>query len=996
MARQLFDELGAREPSDFVALPSWPAPDSAGNPDQPAALAGAVCTLARRALVQHTLVVVDDADIVEGDPLREFLEALVLHLPPMLHLVLAARRVPPLRLARLKAAGEVAYISGRDLAIGASDIGGLTDADRTAVEEIANATGGWPLAVRLAADLHQRGGPLDARPLVERLLARDAILFEYLAEEVLSSATEEEREVLAIAACLPTVSAALLESLGRGELVAALVSLGEAGTFVEPDPVAPGRYRATLVGGEFVRRAIPPPTAAFLTRAIAALDAAGDHAEAVMLCTRLGDAVRTRELLVAMPRPERQMSPESLDAALALAEQSGDDARLTELRGDLQYLRGSWDDAIALYAKATALGGGHAIRLARKQATILYLRGDLARGEEMCQAAPLDGSDPAEESQVLAWHAAMRWVRFDVEGCEALLTRAEAAGVESGDDAALATVHTTRAMLAAMRGDRRGNAESYRLAVQHAERADDVVQLVRIRSNRGSHHMEHGDYQAALAELGTAIEQSELVGSETFAAVAYANRGETLTRMGRLDDALRDLRHAEGIWERVGSHLVHYALAQLGDVQALRGQRSEAIALYRQAAEVADRYGDAQGLVPALIGLARTLLTDDPDGAMAAAERAIATSRAVSMPHALLAAGWIELHWGDRSAAAARAAAALRLGQAHQDRAAVAESLLLRSAIEKPPAPGPAEEARRLWRDLGNPIGEARALLLEAQSLTGDAHDTAVATAEALLAESGAWGILAESRSASRPPDAPDVTIVTLGSFRVTRAGVTIEVADWGSRKARDLVKLLVARRGAPVVREEVAALLWPDEPDRSSRRLSVLLSTIRGVLDPQKARAADYYVAADHDTVWLVREHVDVDIEQFLRDAADGRRLLAGGDTTAAEALLGRAAARYLGEFCADDPYVDWAAGTRELTRHTFVEVVGELGRLADARGAHGDAVRHRLRILDVDPYDEQAHLHLIRALTEQRRHGEARRAYRNYCSRLHELDLDPAPFPG
>ena len=36
-----------------------------------------------------------------------------------------------------------------------------------------------------------------------------------------------------------------------------------------------------------------------------------------------------------------------------------------------------------------------------------------------------------------------------------------------------------------------------------------------------------------------------------------------------------------------------------------------------------------------------------------------------------------------------------------------------------------------------------------------------------------------------------------------------------------------------------------------------------------------------------------------------------------------------------------------------------------------------------------------MIRSLLAQRRHGEARRAYRAYCARLAELDLDAAPFP-
>ena len=190
--------------------------------------------------------------------------------------------------------------------------------------------------------------------------------------------------------------------------------------------------------------------------------------------------------------------------------------------------------------------------------------------------------------------------------------------------------------------------------------------------------------------------------------------------------------------------------------------------------------------------------------------------------------------------------------------------------------------------------------------------------------------------------------------------------------------------------------MLWPDEPDRSARRLSVLLSTIRSVLDPDKAYPPDHYVAADHDTVWLVREHVDVDVELFLREAAEGRRLLANGADEKAALVLTQAAARYLGDFFAEDPYADWAAGLRELARHTFVEAAGHLGRLADERGEHGEAVRHRLRILDVDPYDEAAHLDLIRALSAQRRHGEARRAYRTVLHPPRRARPRPRPVPG
>ena len=86
-------------------------------------------------------------------------------------------------------------------------------------------------------------------------------------------------------------------------------------------------------------------------------------------------------------------------------------------------------------------------------------------------------------------------------------------------------------MLAALLGDRHENADAYRLAMRHAQRAGAVVQIVRIHSNRGSHHMEEGHYAAALEELDSAIDLAELIGSDNFGALAYSNRGDTYRRL---------------------------------------------------------------------------------------------------------------------------------------------------------------------------------------------------------------------------------------------------------------------------------------------------------------------------------------------------------------------------------------------------------------------------------------------------------------------------------
>ena len=83
-------------------------------------------------------------------------------------------------------------------------------------------------------------------------------------------------------------------------------------------------------------------------------------------------------------------------------------------------------------------------------------------------------------------------------------------------------------------------------------------------------------------------------------------------------------------------------------------------------------------------------------------------------------------------------------------------------------------------------------------------------------------------RAVAAPPRDP-VRIQALGGFRVLRAGEPVPVEDWQSRKARELLKVLVARRGRAVPREALMEALWPDEdPARLSNRLSVALSTVR------------------------------------------------------------------------------------------------------------------------------------------------------------------------
>jgi DNA-binding SARP family transcriptional activator len=244
------------------------------------------------------------------------------------------------------------------------------------------------------------------------------------------------------------------------------------------------------------------------------------------------------------------------------------------------------------------------------------------------------------------------------------------------------------------------------------------------------------------------------------------------------------------------------------------------------------------------------------------------------------------------------------------------------------------------------------------------------------------------------PPEPDRVRITALGRFAVSVGGHPVPATAWQSRKARDLLRILVARRGRPVARDELAELLWPGEPaDRVGHRLSVALSTARQVLDPDRRAPADHAVSADAGSLALNLSTVTLDAETFAGYAGYGLVALREGRVDEARAALEAAERAYAGDFLEDEPYDDVAAAAREELRAGFLQVVRALAGLSRRAGRADDAVRYLLRALAVDPYDEPAHRALVEILTGNGRHGEARRARERYAAAMAEIGVPVRP---
>jgi len=1033
-------------PPDLVTAVSGPRGPDTGTDEagRAQAYAGRICAAVTESGPRPVVLVLDDVEVLDGAAeSTAFLAGLCRQASPPLHVVIASRGDVPFPVARLRGQGLLAELSAADLAftedetaavlrralgVDGGDDGGDDDGGAGALAaELHVVTAGWPAAVRLAGEALAPIAPSHRRGALDRLRRPGGVVHDYLADEVVAGEPEPARELLARLAVLDRFTPDLAAAVAP-EAAGALGGLVRRGLVVD----APGRGRSWLRVNALLREVIAASGAARRVRASTLEVAArwfGEHDQPAA-------AVRSALAAGAAPDATRLVSrwgPALLAAgeadvvldAVARVPASDRTSGLDRLDGDARQLLGDWDGAAAAYERAAAAGVDPLEPgLAWRWGLIHHLRGDLdtalgvyARGDLTDGAAPGSGDRaddtptgsgdradgtavdrPTDQALLVCWTATALWLQGDAERCRALAADAMARARRSGADRALAAAHTVAALVAAHDGDRLANDTHYLRALDHAERAGDVLQVIRIRLNRGSRLNEEGFYDEAIAELDLAIGLADLGGYGSFKAIALCNRGEARGALGRFDEAFDDVQTSKATFQRLGSLLVSYPLGQAGHLHAARGQTALADAAYAEAIDVARRAGDLQGLVPALAGLARLRAADDPATARRLADEAVTSGAGLAECDALLARAAVAVAEGHLAEARSGVERAVAIARARRDRAALAHATELRAetTTDADGARDALTEALTLWEELQSPLGQGRVLLSLARLGGPDAADHA-ARAERLLRPVGARRLATEAaRLASAAPPAPPLAVHCLGGFAVLRAGVAVPLGEWKSRKARDLVKILIARGGRPVHREALLDLLWPDEdPGQTTSRLSVALSTARAVLDPSKAHPPAWYLGADADALWIDLTHAEVDVERFDELATRAAAERKAGPSEAATEALAAAEVAYVGDVFPEDPYEDWTVSLRERTRAAYIWVARTLAGDSVLAGDPGTAVRCYLRVLEHDRYDEHAHLGLVRALVGAGQQGEGRRAYQAYGARMAEIGVEAAPFP-
>ena len=886
--------------------------------------------------------------------------------------------------------------------------------------EVHALTAGWPALVHFAADALARNPDVDLRAA---LIAPATPALYWLREEVFPTITQGSQRMLAVLSGLgPTTRNVCrrmadvvglagqewpIDDLEGSGILTALHGVGREG-LVEVVPMVAGALAAA--GGQ------QPGESCW--RELARVMEEGDLPFAAALASvRAGDWPGSLRLMA--DRGAEMLSSGEAAGVVQLVESapSGElPERVRHTYADALRICGDLPGAARafrpLVAAAEAQDGGGVSRhswspaLASGVAAMHYAGGRLDTALDVLARA--DGSLTAGEPALGRIGAeAVEWISSRVHVLCSLgrteqarrvageaLERAEA----TGDARALTAAHLAMARVSA--GERKEAHHEY--ALNAATECRDVITAARILVNQSCQFLASARYVEGSLAARSAIQAADIGIATGRRAAALHNLAEALGQQGEYDEASWHLHRAIALCRHLGIGRTALGLLGLAEISRQLGHDQPARARYLEAVELARGSREAQVLVPALAGLARSYAVaqdDHPAGldlAQTAADEAMEVATPPLRPFALTAAGWVALRTNERAGALALARQSEATAREMQAFDLLAEALELGAACVDQ-----AEDARRMLAEAhsiwegGGAHPAARRVELQLGRLEG-ADSTARSRARDAARELQRLGVRhVNGLALSTAGTAASVAIAVLGGFAVSVDRAEVPGPAWRSRQARTLVKILAARRGRAATRAWLCETIWPDDdPAKTGHRLSVLLATVRGVLDPERRWPTDRFISADSGGVWLDLRHVTLDAETLIRDAEAAAGLMDSGQVARAAEILADIDARYRGEAFEDEPGEEWADGVREEVRAAWQRSARRLAALRRRAGRLGDAQTLLVRLLAADPYDDKIHQLLVKNLLSAGRHGEAQRAFQRWSEAMHDIGA-PQPDP-
>lgn len=225
----------------------------------------------------------------------------------------------------------------------------------------------------------------------------------------------------------------------------------------------------------------------------------------------------------------------------------------------------------------------------------------------------------------------------------------------------------------------------------------------------------------------------------------------------------------------------------------------------------------------------------------------------------------------------------------------------------------------------------------------------------------------------------PNTHLTLLGGVGIRQ--VDREMAALPTRKARLLLAYLASPADRMHQRGKLVGLLWGDRPEEQARgSLRNALSALRKILGPDA-------LTVEGDGVALRSSSVDIDVARFEARVVEGSL-----------ASVREAVSIYAGDFldgvAADQPaYQEWMLHEQLRFRGLARAAFRALAALELREQAFGPALEAALRLLELDPLDEQSHRIVMRLYAASGQRSMAMRQFEACRGMLaDELGVKPA----
>jgi predicted ATPase/WD40 repeat protein/DNA-binding SARP family transcriptional activator len=240
-----------------------------------------------------------------------------------------------------------------------------------------------------------------------------------------------------------------------------------------------------------------------------------------------------------------------------------------------------------------------------------------------------------------------------------------------------------------------------------------------------------------------------------------------------------------------------------------------------------------------------------------------------------------------------------------------------------------------------------------------------------------------------------ELTLKFLGQFQVTQMGGP--VTAFANDKARGLLAYLAVESTRTHSRGVLAALFWPDYTEESARtNLRQALHQLRAAIGDASrgdSGADSALLLITRTTLqWNPTAAVFVDVSQFLahlaQAAAHPHPTLAQCPVCQAE--LRQAVDLYRGDFLLgfaindSAPFEEWRRITQEQLHLRALEALDQLIAAYETLGDDDQVRRYVARLLELEPWHEAAHRHLMRALARAGQRAAALAQYETCRQRL------------